>query len=374
MNIIIEKYIYLSVVVFMYIFCFIYPYKISFNCKNTYMTNISDNVIKKVHIIKMYTKSKSSYIYFLSQNKIVRQNIYNIDNESYSLLLVKSVYVTDRIIIKNCRILFFNGQCAHKQWYMNSIKLNEEIASISNAIIITNWHGDGVFHGTVEGLSRIIPYINLLLNKVYIYILIPFPRYKQNTAEKILQLIGFSNTRILYGKYFVRNLYIPTPFYCVESSTPLVLKLNEILRSKMKNKLCIDYSKKYILLLQRSKNRIIKELDVLKYELLKNFNYSIITYYDNYSNLDDIYCWFTYAKIIIAYHGSGLTNIYFSSQSTVVIEISPNFPIYAFAKLGTQLGLNYYIYKLSINRLYIKYIIFNITSFILSLKINKIFN
>lgn len=344
-----------------------------FTCKNVNILNISTTSMSSIKNIHFISTSKSRFVYILFNKRMDKQYLKNIDDENLKLLLLKNAYVTERVIIRNCRILFFSGQCEDRRWYINNIRHNEVVNSIENGFILTNWHGDGVFHGTVEGLTRIVPYINYLLINTYIYILIPFPRYNQNTASNILQLIGFSYKRILYGKYFVRKLYIPTPFYCVESSTPLVIAFNEILRSKMKYRNCLSSGKNYILIIQRSKNRIIKEYDLLKSELLNNFNYTIITYYDSNNNLNEIYCWFTYAKIIIAYHGSGLTNIYFSKRSTTVIELSPKNAIYAFAKLGSQLGLNYYIYKLHYTKLYIKYILFNISMFISTLKIHKIF-
>lgn len=372
-KIILFNLLYFSII--LYIYYTTIPSNIIFKCNSTILyTNASYVLTSRVKLLYLSIKSKSKYIYFLSDNGTIKQSLQNIDYENYSLLYIKDAFVTNRVIIHKCKIILFHGQCQYTRWYINSIKKNELLISISYGFIITNWHGDGVFHGTVEGLTRIVPYIDFLLTKTNTYILIPFPRYKQNTASKILQLIGFSNKRILYGKYHVRKLLIPTPYYCVESSTPLIIKFNEILRSKMKSKYCKDSNTKYILILQRSKNRIFKDFDILKSELLNNFNYTIITYYDRNKNLDEIYCWFTYAKIIIAYHGSGLTNIYFSKESTVVVELSPTSPIYAFAKLGSQLGLRYYIYKTPVKKLYTRLINFNITTFIFTLKSSRIFD
>lgn len=366
------KLVYITIIIYLY-----FAQKsniIAFKCKTTLLnTNISHKSYKIVKKIHLYSKSYSNFITLLSENKCIKQLISNIDDESYSLLLIRDVYITERVIIHKCKILLFGGQCNYKRWYINSIKYKEIINKINYGFIITNWHGDGVFHGTVEGLTRIVPYIDYLLKNSYIYIIIPFPRYKQNTALHILKLIGFSEYRILYGKLFVRKLYIPTPYYCVESSTPLIIKFNKLLRSKMTEKQCKVSNMKFILIVQRSKNRIFKNMNDLINALLNNFNYTIITYYDNNSNLNTIYCWFTYAKIIIAFHGSGLTNIYFSQQSTIVVELSPTFSIYAFAKLGSQIGLKYYIYNLPINKLYTKYITFNISLFVANLKEFKIF-
>lgn len=369
-----KKYNLIFVSVFIYIFYNIISHNVIFDCNITSLTyNMSNIIINKIKTLHLYSKSNSKYIYIISQNESIKQSMVNIDSENYILLLIKGVFVTERVIIYDCKILLFSGQCNFKSWYKSSIQKNENIIPINNGFILTSWHGDGVFHGTVEGLTRIVPYIDFLLNRPNIYIIIPFPRYKQNTASKLLQLIGFEDSRILYGKYFVRKLFIPTPFYCVESSTPLILEFNKILRLKIKDHSCKYSHEKYILILQRSKNRIINNFEYLKSELIYNFNYTIVTYYDKNKNLDEIYCWFAYAKIIIAYHGSGLTNIYLSQKSSVVIELSPINPIYAFAKLGSQIGLKYYIYKLPIIKLYTKYINFNISVFISTLKFHKIF-
>lgn len=360
----------LLLIIIIYLLYVIVPFSVKFSCKNVFVrSNFSNIAIKRSYF---YSESKSKYIYYLSENGINKQFIKNIDGDNYSLLYITNVYVTERVIIHRCNILLFNGQCNDEGWYKSNIKYQDIVTTIKYGFIINNWHGDGVFHGTVEGLSRIIPYIDYLLNNTHIYILIPFPRYKQNTILKLLQLIGFSSSRIIYGIYFVRTLYLPIPYYCYESSTPLIQKFNEVLRLKVANKNCKYSNTKYILILQRSKNRIISNINYLISELQKHFNYTIILYYDENINLDEIYCWFTYATVIIAYHGSGLTNIYFSKKSTVVIELSPKNPSFAFAKLACQLGLKYYIYKMPFIELRRKYIFVNISSFIQSVKTNNI--
>lgn len=74
----------------------------------------------------------------------------------------------------------------------------------------------------------------------------------------------------MYGKYYVNRLYIPIPFYCVESSTPLIAKLNSILRMKIMKRNCLISQKRFILLIQRSKNRILQNIEVLQYELSRS--------------------------------------------------------------------------------------------------------
>lgn len=373
MNIKLIFIIYISFIIIFYLLCNIHVFKTTiFKCSKTYLTNVSQYIIENISNSILYSKSKKLYITIIYNNFYNLNKIINIDKEYYSLILMKNLFITNRVIIQNCKIILFKGQCNNKVWYKNYIKKAEIIPSVNYGFNIINWHGDGVFHGTVEGLTRIIPYINFLIKRPYIYIFIPYPRYIENTAENILVLLGFSKNRILYGNYFVKNLYIPTPFYCIETSTPLLMKFNNLLRNKMMKKNCLVSYLSYILIIQRSTNRIIENFEILKKELSKHFNYSIITYFDTNKNLDEIYCWFTYAKVIIAYHGSGLTNIYFSKENTVVIELSPLKPIYAFAKLGSQLGFNYYIYKLPYNKLYIKYVYVNISSFIHNMKINDI--
>lgn len=136
----------------------------------------------------------------------------------------------------------------------------------------------------------------------------------------------------------------------------------------MKKKKCKVSEMKYILISQRSKNRILVNLDKLIISLKNRFNYSIIVYDDRHQNLKDVCWWFTFATVVIGYHGSGLTNIYLCNTNTTVIELSSYIPNYAFAKIGSQIGLNYYVYKIpSYRYIYSLHKFFNISTFISTL-------
>lgn len=369
-----KYFIIISFLIYAYFIINVPYYKTEYYCSTTRKTNNIKKIVKNIMKVKRNISSKRKYITFIYKQVKKMKKIKNIDEDMYSLLLIDNVFLTNRIIIQNCKIIMFNGQCKDEKWYSSNLINRESVYSISSAISLINWHSDGVFHGTIEGLTRIVPYIDYLTSKKYIYIIISNPRYKQNTAEKLLMLLGFSKSRILYGKLYIKNLYIPTPFYCVETSTPLLAEFSRILRSKMISKKCSISKIKFILIIQRSKNRIINDIDYLKEELIANFNYTVIVYNDTNSNLEEIYCWFTYASIVIGYHGSGLTNIYFCKENTTIIELSPVYPIYAFAKIGMQLGLFYYIYRLSYEKLYIKNIMMNISEFMTTLTNSNIIN
>lgn len=359
-------------VVYLYFAIFIFFRKVTFTttqfkCIRTKKVSSSKLLSKKLIIVKKNYNNTSYYINIFSNSLIIKHILKVKEYNIFKLLLVRNVYITNRITIFNCKILMFDGMCEDRNWYTNSIKYNEKVNNIYYCINIINWHSDGVFHGTVEGLTRIIPFLDFILKNKHIYIHISYPRYKQNTAEKILLLLGFSKSRIIYGNYYANNLYIPVPFYCTETSTVLVKQFNKILRNKIYNKNCKIKHLNYILLIQRSKNRIFYNIKKLLNELNQNFNYTIIVYYDNNRNLEEVYCWFTYAKLIIAYHGSGLTNLYFCSRNIYIIEIAPRYSIYAFAKIASQLRINYYIYRLEDLR-FKKHIIFNITLFMKVIK------
>lgn len=341
-----------------------------YKCNSTISSGIYNQTkffIKNEYVEK---STNRSYISYISESSVIKINITNIDKEEYSLIIIEKAFITDKIIISNCNILRFKGQCEDFDWYRNTIKRNDEFKSITYGFNLINYHSDGVFHGTVEGLTRIVPYIDFLMNNRNIFIFISYPRYKQNTVEKLLLLLGFSRNRIKYGNHFVKKLYIPLPFYCLESSTPLIRKFNKLLRENIKNK-CSTFKNNFILLLQRSKNRIIKNINKLKRALNNYFNYTVIVYDDRNINLNEIYCWFAHARIIVGFHGSGLTNIYFSSSKAIVIEFSPNctnYPRFAFAKLATQIGIKYYIIITNYSYIFTKNIYINISSFLESIK------
>lgn len=310
-----------------------------------------------------------SYTYYCYPNKTCIKKTLNItDTVQPVLLLTHNLYSTKSNIIQNCDLNIFKGQCEDSYYYDKYIPTkNVNISHIQYAVFFAGWHTDAVYHGLIDSLSRIVLFYNFLINHKQIYIHISPPRYKQDEIRFILNLLGFSNDRIINANYiYVDNLYIPFPFYCGVPSSYIIYNFNKLLRSKVKRAYDLKIKKfKSIIVLQRMRNRIIKNFYKIVYMLKQVYpNHCIIIYRDNNTNLKEIITMFYYADVVIGEYGAGLSNVLFCKEGVIVFEISLSHFREDYPKITTQINSKHYVYYTNTSTQYVKYFYVNETDFL----------
>ena len=186
------------------------------------------------------------------------------------------------------------------------------------------------FHFLTEGLPSLLE-INLS-EPTILYIETGF-------TKDVLKWFSFTNpmeTGIIYS--YIKDIYVMRKIECGNPS-PQKIKL---LRDKISEKL--RFEKKYGILIKRSENyRSIMNHDQLL-ENLKNY-YSDIEWkvFDKLS-FNETTEFFSKAKVIVAPHGAGLTNMLFSPNNITIIEImNKDDPNVCYWHLSQTLQNNHYI-------------------------------
>ena len=112
------------------------------------------------------------------------------------------------------------------------------------------------------------------------------------------------------------------------------LGMKTVVESKLRSLKLQESSILNVLFIRRSgSSRDIQNLQELENRLISSrFNYSLVVFYGNES-IEDTFLYFSFANVVIGYHGAGLSNVVFCKPSTMIVELS----IWAY---GNNLCLN----------------------------------
>lgn len=176
----------------------------------------------------------------------------------------------------------------------------------------------------------------------------------KSASIKYLNFLGFNDSRIIYGNIYAKSLLVLEKGSC-GSSPPLIhlYYLRYYLRKKINSKPLYD-----IILIKRFGVRDITNFNEV-YGVLKNrFNEKkIIIFYPN-TTFYNMLNYFKYAKLIVAPHGAGLSNIIISDNCKIIEFLTNNL---CYTSLAINLGLEYIgIYeKLIKGKFHVNITIFN---------------
>ncbi|KAK2158936.1 hypothetical protein LSH36_161g02013 [Paralvinella palmiformis] len=221
-------------------------------------------------------------------------------------------------------------------------KLPTTIQTYEEVFTISQFWGSEFYHGTLEDLPRIAPYLTFLQKHRHI-------RIHVAAEMKYLNLLGIDDSRLINGSVIKADiLYMPPGGPCGNSR----FFPTQILASTIANeKNHISSNKRdVIVLINRSKKRWFKNhKDILK--MLKthasNLNLKVEVFDDNpLPHIDKTVEMFHRALIVIAPHGAGEVNLIFSQPGTLLIEglcyDSNNKSNLCYRNMAQSLGQQYY--------------------------------
>lgn len=370
--------------------------KVEYEYTKLYKNNISYSIKKcssfnfKHHIsynefIRIYPNTKyyqfstlesfpsSNFAYYCYTNEKCVKQLFNITTSVEPVvLLTHNLYSTSSNILQNCNQYIFKGQCNDLSYYKKYIPLaNYSVIHVQYGVFFGGWHTETVYHGLIDSLSRIVLLYNFLLKHKEIYIHISPPRYKQDEIRYILNILGFSNERIINSNFiYADHLYIIFPFYCLAPSTYIINKFNKLLRYKVNQLYKLNYTKsKNILIIERLTNRILTNFNKIVYMLKKSYPDHLINIYrENNTNMKEVFSMFYRADVVIGEFGAGLANIVFCKEGITVFEISLSYFRDDYAKITVAMNSKHYIYYTNASTPFIKYFYVNETDFLCFVK------
>lgn len=221
-----------------------------------------------------------------------------------------------------------------KRW--GSVKRYREVFTIAQ------FWGDGFYHGTLEELPRISPYLLFLQRH-------PEIKIHVKGTPKFLTLLGINKSRLIHAPAIKADiLYMPAGGSCGRSSLFTTQLLASVLATKP-----IDVSltsQDTIVLIKRTKLRWFGHHQAILEMMEKHasrVNLSVQVFSDNpLPSLEKTIEMFRRALIVVAPHGAGESNLIFSQPGTLLIEglcyDSDRKANLCYRNMAQALGLRYY--------------------------------
>jgi hypothetical protein len=221
-----------------------------------------------------------------------------------------------------------------KLWNFNKINHSK-----TKAAVVTTEGANTYYHWIYDILPRIFLLEKSgLINEIEIFI---FPELKYKFQRESLLKMGFPLDKILEIK---NNEYLEVKELIVPSLPSKLGTVNLWSLEFLRNRLSIvstnnERTKIYISRQNAKERKLLNEDELIKY--LKGIGFKIIHSED--LSFDQQINSFTNADVVVAPHGSGLTNIVFCMPNTKIVELFyGEFVVPCFWLIAKQLNLDYY--------------------------------
>jgi hypothetical protein len=202
--------------------------------------------------------------------------------------------------------------------------------------------GTSYFHQVMERLTRLAEYHDELLQNENVLI----HTLTHDSTVPLLNFMGYPTSRIIAGAVQSPVVFYPRPTMCSKIGSYGLFKLRDVLVQRL-----LDSFKgeiltpgKHILVIFRSgPARKIRNYSKLLASIKHNFpEEKIVEFRDDPTpSLNETLRLFYEAKVIVAAHGAGLTNLIVAPEGTGVVEFLINKPNFIYRRLSRLLGLRY---------------------------------
>jgi len=244
---------------------------------------------------------------FTRNKKIIKNWLVNvfISKWAFNKLLSYKIFKYDFFLKKNV-FIFFSFFFKSKKIYLKT-----------NDIVLFGPWPHVYYHQIIDFILRLILLKNYNFNAIYVpenlkNILLAKP-YKKIFKNLKIKYYSLNKKTIFYNVKYLTHIQQYNKNYYLSST---ILNLNKAIHDNyfFKNKT----KTKYILVSRKSSSRKLLNEDEL-YEKIKKYGFQRF-YFEELSSLNQIEISFN-SKIMIGYHGSGLTNLIFMKPNSYVVDI-----------------------------------------------------
>ena len=234
--------------------------------------------------------------------------------------VIQNGVVTSHGEVFSGKLGIMSQRCSHP-WYRAKVPENlDDLPIYDEVLTITQQTIAWYYHNTIEDLPKIAPYLGFLKENPHIKIHITRAEFH----EKMLEYIGISKDRLVWGPLRGRIVYLPAGTTCGRPPVFNAQILAAIFRQRMRTKIGPVKQDTIIVIRRSSPNRQFRYhdaiVDMLKKDVIPR-GYKIAVFRDDPSpSLASYIELFQRAKIIIAPHGAGLSNALFAQKKTLILE------------------------------------------------------
>jgi len=201
-----------------------------------------------------------------------------------------------------------------------------QIPCYDKIYVITQPWGEAVFHRMVEVVPRLVLCLQFLNMHPDIRILVP--RVGGCIAE-LLEIIGLDKSRLVTEVAHAKIVYQPKATGCGYANAQESQMLSQLYRDHIKRNFPAQ-PRNRLILIRRSESRRFSEQKGIEEVLERaagDYGLTYTLFIDNPTpSLNDTMMMFHSAVVIVAPHGAGLSNMYFSQPGTYVVEGVCNLP------------------------------------------------
>ena len=205
---------------------------------------------------------------------------------------------------------------------------NVDRMSLYNEVfVIAQYWGSSVFHRMTEVVPRVVLFRQFLRDNPQIRV--AAPEQPGGRMSELLRVIGVDDRRLVVGPLRAKVVYQPRSTKCGCPSVQESQTLSDVYRQYIRRTFPPRPRDK-LLLIRRSGSRRFTEqrqIEELLERAASDYNLTYTLFIDNPTpSLNETMVMFHSAVVVVAPHGAGLSNLYFSQPGTYVVEGVCNMP------------------------------------------------
>jgi Glycosyltransferase 61 len=201
---------------------------------------------------------------------------------------------------------------------------------LKEVFVISQEWGHQIFHGMIESMPRVAPFVEFLKKNPLILIHV---WKRSRLVADLLQLLGIDRSRLVSGVVRAYIVYVTKATPCFSADLQNTQLLNSIYRNYVRLNFPVE-PRNRLIMIRRSGNTVSgmkkylkqqKAIEDLVEVAAKDFSLTYTLFDDNpVPSLNDTMRLFHSAVMIVSVHGAGESNIVFSAPGLYIVEITCN--------------------------------------------------
>jgi len=229
------------------------------------------------------------------------------------------------VITARTKLILYS--CSHDVTLTSPLKGKlSQIPCYNEVYVITQYWGNAVFHRMVEIIPRLVLCLQFLKAHPEIRILGP---EVGGRLGHLLEIIGLDQSRLISGVTRAKIVYQPRATGCGFANVQESQTLSQLYRDYIKRTFPSQPRNRLILVRRSGGRRFTKQkqIEEVLERAARDYNLTYTLFIDNPTpSLNDTMMMFYSAVIVVAPHGAGLSNVFFSQPGTYVVEGVCNLP------------------------------------------------
>ena len=257
------------------------------------------------------------------------------------ILIIQDAVITDNGYVISGNLKFqVEAECEYEAKIIPN--LYNETLIYDEVISIAHVYYNNVYHMTIDGIQRLIPYLQIL--KKYPQIRIHVAK-KSSFIVKMLEAIGIQEDRLITGVIRAKIAYTPEFSYVWYLHVPNIQLLSYTYRQLI-HKDGHQERRSLIHIMRSYFRHFVEKAKITKMvqELAKEYGLKYELFLDTkLPSIKDTVKLFDRAVLVFAPHGAGLFNMVFSRPGTFILEVlCPDHVTVSYMRMAHSLGHQYY--------------------------------